>query len=118
MGEKLARVDVRCSCGEWFSRSIAHPYIVLCPKCRKGRPLVSASREDRTFLRRVRCPECREMLKTDSRLGMRSCPRCRAQWWAMPGGWWRNWDTDEQFRNGKYLGSLREETFRQVVARA
>ena len=73
--------------------------------------MVSVSREERAFRKRVKCPGCRDIvLSSDTELGMRLC-RCGEQWWAVKPGWWRNWDSDAVFHLGEYKGSLRESVF-------
>jgi Zn finger protein HypA/HybF involved in hydrogenase expression len=116
-GSHAPRVTATCEkCGSSFERSAVHPYIVTCPECRgTARRGAAAERE---ASRRVRCPDCRRLIAADGGLGMRRCPRCREQWWSMPHGVWRNWSSDEVFALGRYAGTVREEDFRAVYAKA
>lgn len=116
-GSHAPRERVTCEqCGSEFERSAVHPYIVKCPTCRGVAR--AATQEERTVHKKVRCPLCREMIKRDGGLRMHVCPRCKDQWWSLPGGWWRDWITDDVFLAGKLMGSLRESSFKELVARS
>lgn len=112
-GSHAPRVVVTCGkCGKQFERSAVHPYIVDCPECR-GKA-AGATRAEKVFKRRVKCPVCRELLSHDGGLGMKVCGKCGRQWWSMPGGTWRDWITDEVFEAGKYVGNIREDGYFRV----
>lgn len=113
-GSHAPRVSAVCSrCGSPFERSAVHPYITECPACRGSKR--AAAGAERLTSRKLRCPQCRALVSTDGGLGMRACPRCKEQWWSMPGGTWRNWLSDEVFHLGAYVGTTREETYRQIL---
>ena len=116
-GSKAPRVKAVCTkCGVEFERSAVHPYIVDCPDCRGS--IRSGTIQEREFKKRVKCPSCREMIAKDGGLGMRQCRRCGNQWWSMPGVFWRNWLTDETFKDGKYVGTMRESSFSELYSKA
>lgn len=116
-GSHAPRVAATCErCGATFERSAVHPYIVTCPACRGKKR--AGTEAERTLHKKVRCPACRDMIAKDGGLGMHRCPRCKDQWWSMPGGVWREWTSDDVFASGRYIGTLREEGFRAVYGRA
>lgn len=118
-GSHAPKVRATCEqCGHEFERSAVHPYIVKCPDCRGGvraaRKVVEAAHK------RVRCKACRELISQPLPLGPHTCVRygkgggCEVEWWSVGGGWVRNTATDDVFRLGEFMGSLREATFDEV----
>lgn len=114
-GSHAPRVAAVCvKCGSTFERSAVHPYIMECPGCRGA--AAAERKAEKDILKRVRCKGCRALVASALPLGMHQCgtEKCDGQWWSLGNGWWRNVDTDDVFRLGRLMGSLKESPFDEV----
>jgi|GEM_PF-4519702 len=112
-------ISCKCkTCGKWFDRAIVHPYLIECPECRKGHPIIHFSKEERIFNNKVKCPECRKLLASidHKRIGMMTCSKCKKLWWIFD-GWFRDWINDDIFKDCKYIGNLKKQKFIEVIYR-